>query len=176
MDSLRDGDRGRRRAHAERGTRFVQIYSGGGHQQESWDAHYGMEENLVIHAPEVDRPIHALLTDLKNRGMLEDTLVVFGGEFGRQPSTENGASKGRDHNPKGFTVWLAGAGVRRAHSHGATDEFGHAAAEAPATIYDLHATVLHLLGLDHERLSFYHNGAERRLTDVHGAVIEGVCA
>ncbi|NBW97559.1 MAG: DUF1501 domain-containing protein, partial [Planctomycetia bacterium] len=111
--------------------------------------------------------IAGLLRDLKDRGLLADTLVAFVTEFGRMPTFQKGAS-GRDHNPSGFTVWLAGAGVKRAFSHGATDEFGYKAAENVATIYDLHATILHLLGLDHTRLSFYNNGIERRLTDVHG--------
>jgi arylsulfatase A-like enzyme len=115
------------------------------------------------------------LTDLKSRGLLERTLVVFVTEFGRMPTFQKGAS-GRDHNPHGFTVWLAGAGVKRAFSYGATDEFGYRAVENVTTIYDLHATVLQLLGLDHERLSFYHNGIERRLTDVHGHVIEDILA
>jgi arylsulfatase A-like enzyme len=115
------------------------------------------------------------LTDLKSRGLLERTLVVFVTEFGRMPTFQKGAS-GRDHNPHGFTAWLAGAGVKRAFSHGATDEFGYRAVENVTTIYDLHATVLQLLGLDHERLSYYHNGIERRLTDVHGHVIEDILA
>ena len=105
--------------------------------------------------------------------MLDDTLVVFVTEFGRMPTFQKGAN-GRDHNPKGFTVWLAGAGVKRAFSYGATDEFGYQAVENVTTIYDLHATILHLLGLDHERLSFYNNGIERRLTDVHGHVIKDI--
>ena len=116
----------------ERGVRFVQIYSGGGHQQENWDAHNGIEENLTIHGPEIDRPIAALLTDLKRRGLLEETLVVWGGEFGRQPVAQG--KDGRDHNPKGFTYWLAGGGVKGGTSYGATDEFGHAAVEHPRHI------------------------------------------
>jgi uncharacterized protein (DUF1501 family) len=110
---------------------------------------------------------------LKTRGLLSDTLVVWVTEFGRMPTFQRGAS-GRDHNPEGFTVWLAGAGVKPGFSYGATDELGHRAAENITTVYDLHATILHLLRLDHERLSFYHNGAERRLTDVHGHVIEEI--
>jgi uncharacterized protein (DUF1501 family) len=139
----------------------------------NWDGHKSLKSQYEKHAPILDRPCAALITDLKRSGLLKDTLVLWVTEFGRMPTFQRGAS-GRDHNPKGFTVWLTGAGVKRAHSHGTTDEFGYAAAENKATIYDLHATVLHLLGLDHERLSFYHNGIERRLTDVHGAVIEGV--
>jgi uncharacterized protein (DUF1501 family) len=106
---------------------------------------------------------------------MQDTLVAFVTEFGRMPTFQKNAN-GRDHNPKGFTVWLAGAGVKKAHSHGATDEFGYQAVQDVTSIYDLHATMLHLLGLDHERLSYYHNGIERRLTDVHGHVIKPVLA
>jgi uncharacterized protein (DUF1501 family) len=112
---------------------------------------------------------------LKARGLLQDTLVAFVTEFGRMPTFQKGAN-GRDHNPKGFTVWLAGAGVKKGFSYGATDEFGYQAAERVSTIYDLHATILHLLGIDHERLSYYNNGIERRLTDVHGHLIKDVLA
>jgi hypothetical protein len=161
----------------ERGVRFVQIYSGGGHQQESWDAHNGMEENLLIHSPEIDQPIHALLTDLKQRGMLDETLIVWGGEFGRQPSTQNGASQGRDHNPKGFLYWLAGGGMRGGHEHGATDEFGHEAVTDRHHIRDLHATILHAMGLDHTRLTYFYGGLEHKLTGVQEAhVIEDLLA
>jgi arylsulfatase A-like enzyme len=113
--------------------------------------------------------------DLKQRGILEKTLVVFTTEFGRMPTFQKGAS-GRDHNPKGFTAWLAGAGVKAGMSYGATDEFGYRAVDKVATVYDLHATILHLLGLDHERLTYYYNGNERRLTDVHGEVIREILA
>jgi uncharacterized protein (DUF1501 family) len=123
----------------------------------------------------LDRPCAALLNDLKARGLLDETLVVWLTEFGRMPTFQQGAS-GRDHNPHGFTVWLAGAGVKPGFSYGATDSFGYKAVDRVATIYDLHATLLHLLGIDHERLSFYHNGIERRLTDVHGTVIRDVLA
>ena len=128
-------------------------------------------------APEIilDQPVAALLRDLRRLGLLDEVLVAFVTEFGRMPTFQKGAS-GRDHNPHGFTVWLAGAGVKRGFSYGATDEFGHRAEVDPCTIYDLHATILHLLGLDHERLSFYHDGIERRLTDVHGEVLRGVLA
>jgi hypothetical protein len=151
----------------ERGCRFVQIYSGGGHQQENWDAHNGVEENLQIHAPEIDRPIHALLTDLKARGLLDETLVVWGGEFGRQPVGQGRG--GRDHNPKGFTYWLAGGGAKGGHSHGETDELGHAAAVDRHHIRDLHATILHLMGLDHTRLTYFYGGLEQKLTGVQEA-------
>jgi hypothetical protein len=151
----------------ERGVRFVQVYSGGGHQQENWDAHNGIEENLVIHAPEIDQPIHALLTDLRRRGLLEDTLVVWGGEFGRQPTSQNRG--GRDHNPKGFCYWLAGGGVKGGHSHGETDELGHEAVIDRHHIRDLHATILHLMGLNHQRLTYFYGGLNHKLTGVQEA-------
>jgi hypothetical protein len=157
----------------EKGVRFVQLFNGSyamGEGVGNWDGHRMLKKQYDVHAPIFDRPCAALLTDLKRTGLLKDTLVVWVTEFGRMPTFQKGAS-GRDHNPKGFTVWLAGAGVKKAFSYGATDEFGHQAVDKVATIYDLHATVLHLLGLDHTRLSFYHNGIERRLTDVHGHVI-----
>jgi len=160
----------------ERGVRFVQLFNGSyamGEGVGNWDGHKTIKAQYDIHGPILDQPAAALLRDLKQRGLLEDTLVVFTTEFGRMPTFQKGAS-GRDHNPKGFTVWLAGAGVKKGTSHGATDEFGHKAVEKVATIYDLHATMLHLLGLDHERLSFYHNGIERRLTDVHGHVLRDI--
>jgi uncharacterized protein (DUF1501 family) len=141
----------------------------------NWDGHRTIKAQYDIHGPILDQPCAALLRDLKARGLLGETLVVWVTEFGRMPTFQKGAN-GRDHNPKGFTVWLAGAGVKRAFSHGATDEFGYQAAEKVHTIYDLHATILHLLGLDHEKLTFYHNGSHRRLTDVHGHVIEDVLA
>ncbi len=154
----------------ERGVRFVQIYSGGGHQQESWDAHHGMEENLTIHGPEIDRPIHALLTDLQRRGMLDDTLVVWGGEFGRQPVSQ-GEGKGRDHNPKGFLYWMAGGGVRGGTSHGETDELGMEAVTNRHHIRDLHATILHLMGLDHRKLTYFYSGLDQKLTGVQEAQV-----
>ncbi len=160
----------------ERGVRFVQVFNGAyamGEGVGNWDGHKTIKAQYDLHGPILDQPAAALLRDLRDRGLLEDTLVVFTTEFGRMPTFQKGAS-GRDHNPKGFTVWLAGAGVKRGYSHGATDEFGHKAVEKVATIYDLHATMLHILGLDHERLSYYHNGIERRLTDVHGHVIREI--
>jgi hypothetical protein len=160
----------------ERGVRFVQIYSGGGHQQQNWDAHFGVEENLRIHCPEIDKPIAALLTDLERRGLLDETLVVWGGEFGRQPVSQ-GAQGGRDHNPKGFTYWLAGGGVRGGTSYGETDELGHEAAVNRHHLRDLHATILHLMGLDHHRLTYFSGGLNQRLTGVVEAeVIRGVLA
>jgi len=124
-----------------------------------------------IHGAVFDQPAAALVGDLRERGLLEDTLVVWATEFGRMPTFQKGAS-GRDHNPDGFTVWMTGAGVKRGFSFGATDDLGYNAVQNITTIYDLHATMLHLLGLDHERLTYYHNGIERRLTDVHGHVIK----
>src|SRR5262249_40456274 len=162
----------------ERGVRFVQLFNGAyamGEGIGNWDGHRLIKSQYEIHGPILDQPCTAMLTDLKARGLLADTLVVWVTEFGRMPTFQKGA-QGRDHNPKGFTVWLAGAGVKRAFSYGATDEFGYQAVEHVTTIYDLHATILHLLGLNHERLSYYHNGIERRLTDVHGKVIADVLA
>ena len=162
----------------ERGVRFVQLFNGSyamGEGVGNWDGHKAIKTQYDIHAPILDQPAAALLKDLKQRGLLKDTLVAFVTEFGRMPTFQKGAN-GRDHNPSGFSVWLAGAGVKRAFSYGATDEFGYKAVENVTTIYDLHATILHLLGLDHERLSFYHNGIERRLTDVHGHVIKDILA
>lgn len=149
----------------ERGVRFVQIYSGGGHQQQNWDAHNGVEENLAIHCPEVDKPIAALLMDLEQRGLLEETLIVWGGEFGRQPVSQGG-SGGRDHNPKGFTYFMAGAGVKPGMSYGETDELGHAAAVNRRHLRDLHATILHLMGLDPEKLTYFYGGLNHKLTGV----------
>jgi hypothetical protein len=160
----------------EQGVRFVQLFNGAyamGEGVGNWDGHKTIHKQYSVHGPILDQPVAGLLRDLKDRGLLADTLVAFVTEFGRMPTFQKGAN-GRDHNPSGFTVWLAGAGVKRAFHHGATDEFGYKAVEKVATIYDLHATILHLLGLDHTRLSFYNNGIERRLTDVHGHVIEEV--
>jgi hypothetical protein len=162
----------------ERDVRFVQLFNGAyamGEGVGNWDGHKMLKDQYSIHAPILDQPCAALIRDLKARGLLESTLVVFVTEFGRMPTFQKGAN-GRDHNPHGFTVWLTGAGIKPGCSFGATDEFGHKAVDNVTTIYDLHATLLHLLGLDHERLSFYHNGAERRLTDVHGHPINEILA
>jgi hypothetical protein len=162
----------------ERGVRFVEVFNGSyamGEGVGNWDGHKVIKEQYDKHGPVLDQPAAALIKDLKQRGMLDDTLVAWVTEFGRMPTFQKGAN-GRDHNPKGFTVFLAGAGVKRAFSHGATDDFGYKVATDETTIYDLHATMLHLLGLDHERLTFYHNGTERRLTDVHGHVITPILA
>lgn len=152
----------------ERGVRFIQIYHGGGHQQQNWDAHNGVEENLSIHCPEIDKPIAALLADLSQRGLLDETLVVWGGEFGRQPVGQ-GDKGGRDHNPKGFTYFLAGGGVKGGTSHGETDELGHEAVVDRHHIRDLHATILHLMGMDPNKLSYFYGGLEQRLVGVAGA-------
>ncbi|MFO0911511.1 MAG: DUF1501 domain-containing protein [Pirellulales bacterium] len=158
----------------ERGVRFVQIFHGGGHQQQNWDAHFGVEENLAIHCPEVDRPIAGLLADLQQRGLLDETLVVWGGEFGRQPVSQ-GDNGGRDHNPKGFTYWLAGKGVRAGTSYGETDDFGHEAVVDRHHVRDLHATILHLMGLDHQQLTYFYGGLNQKLTGVVEAhPIQGV--
>lgn len=162
----------------ERGVRFVQLFNGAyamGEGVGNWDGHKTLKSQYDVHAPILDQPCAALIRDLKQRGLLDNTLVAFVTEFGRMPTFQKDAS-GRDHNPSGFTVWLTGAGVKRGFSYGATDEFGYKAVDNIATIYDLHATILHLLGLDHERLTFYHNGTERRLTDVHGQVLHSLLA
>ena len=161
----------------EQGVRFVQLFNGayqtGGEGVSNWDGHKALEEQYSIHGPVLDQPTAALLADLKERGLLNDTLVVWCTEFGRMPTFQKGAS-GRDHNPEGFTCWLAGAGVKAPFTWGATDEFGHKAVEDIVTVHDFHATILHLLGLDHERLTFYFNGLERRLTDVEGHVVKDI--
>lgn len=160
----------------ERGVRFVQLYSGGGHLEETWDAHESIEKNHGKHAMEVDQPIAALLTDLETRGLLDSTLILWGGEFGRLPISEGLGAPGRNHNPYGFTMWLAGAGVKGGISHGETDEFGFAAAVNRVHLHDIHATLLHLMGLDHKLLTYFHQGRDERLTDVYGNVIREVLA
>jgi Protein of unknown function (DUF1501) len=164
----------------ERGVRFVQVWHGAG---QPWDNHDDIEVNHRKLAGECDQAIGALLKDLKQRGMLEDTLVIWGGEFGRTPVVElptpganAGKVNGRDHNHYGFSMWLAGGGVRGGHVHGATDEFGFKAAEDKVHVHDLHATVLALLGFDHEKLTFRHSGRDFRLTDVHGNVVQDLIA
>ena len=160
----------------ERGVRMVQLWHGAG---QPWDNHADIESNHRKLAGEIDQPIAALLHDLKQRGMLDDTLVLWGGEFGRTPSVElaGGKSKlGRDHNHYGFSVWMAGGGIKGGTVHGSTDEFGFAAQDNPTSIYDLHATILHLLGIDHEHLTYRYAGRDFRLTDVYGDVITPVVA
>ena len=159
----------------ERGVRFVQVYSGGGHFDENWDAHQGMKKNHELHCAETDQPIATLLDDLKERGLLDETLVVWGGEFGRTPTSE-GMNKGRDHNPRGCSMWMAGGGIKGGQAYGATDEFGYAAVEKKVHVHDLHATILHLMGLNHEELTFFHGGREMRLTDVAGNVLSDLIA
>jgi hypothetical protein len=148
----------------ERGVRFVQIYHGGGHNDQNWDAHSNVENNLQIHCPEIDKPIAGLLTDLEQRGLLDETLVIWGGEFGRQAVSQG--AEGRDHNPKGFTYWLAGGGIKGGMSYGETDDIGHEAVVNSRHIRDLHATILTVMGFDHRKLTFFHNGLNQRLTGV----------
>lgn len=163
----------------ERGVRFIQLWHGNG---QPWDSHDDIEHHRGL-AGQCDQAIAGLLTDLKQRGLLEETLVLWGGEFGRTPVVElpqagsnQGVMKGRDHNHYGFTVWMAGGGVKGGHVHGSTDEFGFAAVEDKVHVYDLQATILHLLGFDHERLTYRYSGRDFRLTDVHGKVVQGVLA
>jgi len=156
----------------ERGVRFVQIYSGGGNFEPSWDAHFDLRGNHGTHAAETDRPIAGLIKDLKSRGLFDSTLILWHGEFGRLPISQR--MDGRDHNPYGFSVWLAGGGVKGGAIVGATDHFGYRAVENKKSVYDLHATILHLLGLDHEKLTYLFNGRDMRLTDVHGQLIREV--
>jgi len=153
----------------ERGVRFVQVYSDG-----EWDAHSDLRGNHSGHCAATDQPIHALLTDLKCRGLLDSTLVIWGGEFGRMPVSQGAG--GRDHNPKGFLLWMAGAGIRGGVSYGETDEIGYKAAVDTVTVHDVHATLLHLLGIDHKRLTYFHNGRSYRLTDVAGNVLTKILA
>ena len=160
----------------ERGVRFVQLYSGGGHLEETWDAHESIEKNHGRHGAEVDQPIAALLTDLEQRGLLDETLIVWGGEFGRMPFSEGQNAPGRNHNPYGFSMWLAGGGVKGGMAYGETDEFGFEAVVDRVHLHDLHATILHLLGMDHERLTYFHQGRDESLTDVFGKVVTGVLA
>ncbi len=153
----------------ERGVRFVQLYSG---NTNGWDAHDDVLSNHSRLCKATDKPVAGLLRDLKSRGLLEDTLVIWGGEFGRMPMSEKG--KGRDHNPWGYSTVLAGAGVKHGHIHGSTDDFGMRADVDPVHVSDLHATILHLMGIDHERLTFRFNGLDQRLTGVRGHVVNGI--
>ncbi len=150
----------------ERGVRFVQLYSGGGHIEDTWDGHNDCVTNHRTHAGETDQPIAALIADLKRTGLWEDTLLVWGGEFGRTPTSEGVGKPGRDHNWHGFTMWLAGGGVKGGQAIGATDELGFAAVEERCHVSDLHATLLHLMGLDHRKLTYFHQGLDQRLTGV----------
>jgi hypothetical protein len=152
----------------ERGVRFVQIF------HEAWDHHGGLTQGLKDQCGLTDKPTAALIRDLKSRGLLDDTLVIWGGEFGRTPMVQGGGNDGRDHNPEGFTMWLAGGGVKGGCHHGSTDDYGWHAAVDKVHIHDLHATILHLLGLDHERLTYRYSGRDFRLTDVHGEVVNEI--
>ena len=160
----------------ERGVRFVQLYSGGGHLEDTWDAHESIEKNHGKHGAEIDQPIAALLTDLEQRGLLESTLVVWGGEFGRMPFSEGKGAPGRNHNPYGFSMWFAGAGVKGGIRYGSTDEFGFQAVENRVHLHDIHATILQLMGLDHEYLTYFHQGRKESLTDVGGRVVRDILA
>jgi hypothetical protein len=164
----------------ERGVRFIQVFAGrsaggdGSVPDVPWDGHDNIEKNHRACGAATDRPAAALLADLEARGLLDDTLVVWGGEFGRTSDSQGG--KGRDHNPNGFTIWMAGGGVKGGFHYGATDDFGYKAVEKKVGVNDLHATILHLLGIDHEKLTYRHNGRDFRLTDVGGTVISDVIA
>ena len=155
----------------ERGVRYIQLWHGAA---QPWDSHANLEADHRKLSADIDQPIAALLTDLKQRGMLDDTLVIWGGEFGRTPTTQG--SNGRDHNAYGFSMWLAGGGIKGGVVHGATDEFGFQAIANKVHVHDLHATILHLLGFNHEQFTFRYAGRDFRLTDVYGEVIQGVLA
>ncbi len=163
----------------EQGVRYISLYcasrASGVDGLLNWDAHKTLKSDYERHRPVLDMPTAALLTDLEQRGLLDDVLVLWTTEFGRMPTHQQGTS-GRDHNPDAFTCWMMGAGIKGGTSYGSTDEFGRRSVEKVATVYDFYATVLHLLGLDHERLTYYHNGANRRLTDVHGHVLHDILA
>ncbi len=164
------------RRMVERGVRFVQIYSGGMENQRSWDGHSDIKGNHSQFAGETDTPIAGLLTDLEQRGLLDDTLVIWGGEFGRLPLSQKSAKPGRDHNPHCFTTWMAGGGIKGGVSYGESDEIGHHAAVDKAHVNDIHATILNQLGFDHEKLTYTYNGRRFRLTDVGGKVIKPILA
>ena len=153
---------------AQKGVRFIQLY------HRDWDHHGGIKQGIKFKVEEVDRPLAALVKDLKRLGMFDDTLLVFTGEFGRTPMSQGG--NGRDHHMKGFSILLAGGGIKGGVSHGATDGFGYNAEEKVFPIHDLHATMLHLLGIDHERLTYRFQGRDYRLTDVHGNVVKDILA
>ena len=158
----------------ERGVRYVQIYSGGMENQRSWDGHNDIKGNHTQFAGETDKPVAGLITDLAQRGLLDETLIVWGGEFGRLPVAQKGSKPGRDHNPHAFSTWFAGGGIKGGVSYGETDEIGHKAAVNKVTVNDIHATILHLLGTDHERLTYRYNGRDFRLTDVAGNIIKEI--
>lgn len=164
------------RRMVERGVRFVQIYSGGMENQRSWDGHNDIQGNHSQFAGETDKPIAGLLADLAQRGLLDSTLVIWGGEFGRLPVAQKSKKPGRDHNPHAMTYWFAGGGTKAGTSYGATDEIGHKAVDHRVSLHDLHATILHLLGMKHKQLTYRHNGRDFRLTDVEGEVIHEIIA
>jgi uncharacterized protein (DUF1501 family) len=173
IDQKRTADFGRKcliaRRMVERGVRFVQIYSGGAHNDDNWDAHSDLVQNHTKHAGNTDKPIAGLLADLKRRGLLDETLVVWGGEFGRQPTAENAKGTGRDHNSYGFTMWMAGGGIKGGTSVGKTDDLGSNAIEDRFHVKNLHATILHQLGLDPNGLSYFYGGLHQKLVGVEGA-------
>jgi len=158
----------------ERGVRFVQLYSGGGHIEDTWDGHNDCISNHKLHAGETDQPIAALIEDLKRTGLWDETLLIWGGEFGRTPTSEGVGKPGRDHDWHGFSMWLAGAGVKGGQTIGTTDELGFKAVEEPIHVSDLHATVLHLMGLDHTKLTYFYSGLRQRITGVRGNVVKKV--
>jgi arylsulfatase A-like enzyme len=163
----------------ERGVRFVQLYSGGEENERSWDGHLDIAGNHRQFAGETDQPIAALLADLKQRGLLDTTLVIWGGEFGRLPVVQRppgSTQAGRDHNPHAFTTWFCGGGTKGGVHHGATDEVGFKSVQDRVSVNDLHATILHLLGMEHTRLTYRHNGRDFRLTDVAGRVVQAILA
>ncbi len=181
LDHERTADFGRKcvlaRRLVERGVRFIQIYSGGAHNDSNWDAHGDLVKNHEFHAGNTDQPIAGLLADLKQRGLLDETLVVWGGEFGRQPTAEYAEGTGRDHNSAGFTMWMAGGGIKGGTSYGSTDELGNRAVSNRCEVKDLHATILHLLGLEPNNLSFFYGGLDQKLVGVEGAEpIRGILA
>jgi hypothetical protein len=180
LDEAHTADMGNRclvaRRLLERGVRFVQVWSGAdnGFPRRNWDSHENLAKDHGELGAALDKPVAGLLKDLKARGLLDDTIVYWTTEFGRMPCSQG--SKGRDHNPFGFASWLAGGGIKGGVTYGATDDWSYKAVESPIYCYDVHATVLHLLGIDHTRLTYRHNGIDRRLTDVHGHVISDVLA
>ena len=154
------------RRMVERGVRYIQLYAGGGHNDQNWDAHGDLEKNHNYHCGRTDKPIAGLLQDLKDRGMLDETLIVWGGEFGRQPTAEYAKGTGRDHNAKGFTMWCAGGGIKGGVSVGSTDQWGNEAIEKPFHVRSLHATILHQMGIDPNALSYFYGGLDRKLVGV----------
>ncbi len=178
LNDKRTADFGRKcliaRRLIEKGVRFIQLYSGGGHLEQTWDGHSDCIANHRLHAGETDRPIAALMTDLKRTGLWDETLLIWGGEFGRTPTSEGVGKPGRDHNPHGFSMWLAGAGVKGGQAIGSTDELGFKAVEDRCHVSDFHATILYLMGLEHKQLTYAYQGQDQRLTGVRGDVVSTV--